>query len=135
MLSDPLTLKDSTGTDVSFSLVSNVTDPKTGAVTTKRTDASRDPNSPRVLTIKQSITGQGANRVRRTTVQVADTQLSVAGVPYTMTYQGSWVYPLNGEFGTTDLDNAVCIGSDLFLSTASLAVDATKRSALLQGQA
>lgn len=135
MLSDPLTLKDAAAVDVIFNMVSNVTDPKTGAVTTRRTDASRGPTEPRELIIKTSITGSGASRVRRVAVQVADTQLSTTGVPSTMTYQGSWVYPLNGEFATGDLDNAICIGSDLMLTTASLAVDTAKRAALLQGQA
>lgn len=135
MLADPLTLKDSAGTDITFDLVSSVTDPKTGQVTTKRTDASRSESEPRILSIKTSVTGSGQNRVRRLSVQVSDTHLSDVGVPYTMTYQGSWVYPLNGEFASSDLDSAICIASDLFLSTASLAVDATKRSALLQGQA
>lgn len=135
MLSDSLTLKDSANTDVVFNLVSSITDPKSGQVTTRRTDASRSPTEPRDLTIKTAITGSGPNRVRRTSWQVSDTQLSTAGVPSTMIYQGSYVYPLNGEFATVDLDNSICIGSDLVLSTASLAVDATKRAALLQGQA
>jgi hypothetical protein len=135
MLSDPLTIKDSAGTDVVFNLTSSVTDPKTGAVVTKRADASRGPTEPRELIIKTSITGSGQSRVRRVAVQCADTQLSATGIPYTMTYQGSWVYPLNGEFATGDLDNAICITCDLFLTTASLAVDTAKRAALLQGQA
>jgi len=135
MLPDPLTLKDSAGTDVVFNLTSSVTDPKTGAVTTKRADASRGPTEPREVIIKTSITGSGQSRVRRTAVQVADTQLSATGIPYTMTYQGSWVYPLNGEFAPGDLDNAICMCGDLFLTTASLAVDTAKRASLLQGQA
>lgn len=135
MLADPMTLKDSSGTDVTFNLVSNITDPKTGGVTTRRTDAARSATEPRDIVIKTTVTGSGTNRVRRVTIQLADLQLSVAGVPSTMTYQGSWVFPLNGEFATGDLDNAICIVSDLLLTTASLAVDATKRSALLQGQA
>lgn len=135
MLSDPLVLKDSAAVDVTLDLSSNVTDPKTGQITTTRTDASRSATEPRVLIIKTNITGSGANRVRRTEATVADTQLSASGVPYTMTYKLSWVFPLNGEFSNTDLDDAICIASDLILSTGSLAVDATKRSALLRGLA
>jgi hypothetical protein len=135
MLSDPIVLKDSAAADVTFSLLTNVTDQKSGQTTTVRTDISRGPTEPRTLTIKTNVTGSGANRVRRTSWLLSDTQLSVAGIPSTMTYQGSWVYPLNGEFATSNLDDSICLGSDLVLTTASLAVDTTKRAALLQGQA
>lgn len=137
MLADPLTLKDSAGVDVVFNLVSNVTDPKTGKLTTTRTDASRitTPGEPRLLIVEQTQTGSGLNRVRRTTVTVLDTHLSAAGVPYTTSYKAGWVFVLNGEFTTTDLDDSICIVDDLYLSTTSLAVDTTKRGALLQGQA
>lgn len=135
MLADPTILKDSAAVDVTFNRVTSITDAKSGQTVTTYSDASRtDPSEPRSLVIKTNITGVGANRVRRTSWLVSDTQLSAAGVPSTMTYQGSWVFPLNGLFATTDLDHAICIGSDLVLSTASLAVDSTKRTSLIQGQ-
>lgn len=135
MLADPLVLKDSAGTDLNFDLLSTVVDPKTGQLVTTRSDRGRSDTEPRKVVIKNNITGSGANRVRRVTVLVSDTKLNDQGVPFTSTYQGSWVYSLNGLFATADLDNLICIGSDVFLSTASLAVDTTKRAALNQGQA
>jgi hypothetical protein len=135
MLADPLVLKDSAGSDVTFKLQSTITDPKTLKTTTKRTDASRSAAEPRVLEIIQSVTGTGINRVRRTNVKLYDTQLSTAGVPSTLTFVGAWVFPLNGEHSTTDLDDSITVVADLFLSTASLAVDSSKRSDLLLGLA
>jgi len=138
MLADPLVLKDSAAADTSLALVSNVTDPKTGKVTSTRTNTTspHSESEPLKLTINQSVTGSGAARVRRTQVLITDTHVnSTTGVPSTASYQGSWVFPLNGEFSTTDLDDLICLACDLFLSTGSLAVDATKRTALLQGQA
>jgi hypothetical protein len=134
MLSDPLVLKDSAAADVTFNVSSSLTDPKTNQVTTRRIDASRDPNEPRELVIKTTVTGSGANRVRRISIQGSDTQLSVAGVPSTMTYNVSLVFPLNGLFAQTDLDSLACIVSDVVLSTSGLAVDTTKRAQLLSGQ-
>lgn len=135
MLADPLVLKDTSATDLNFDLVSTVVDQKTGLLTTTRTDRSRSETEPRKVVIKSNITGSGPNRVRRVTILGSDTQLNAAGVPSTATFQGSWVFPLNGEFASTDLDNLIVIVSDLYLSTAALAVDATKRAALQQGQA
>jgi len=134
-LSDPLVLKDSTGTDVSFAVQSiisskGIADPS-GSI---RVDSGSTASEPRRLVIKQQETGKGATRARRTLIQVTDDRVSATGVSSQLVFNGSWVFPLNGEFAAVDLYNALAIWCDAVLTTGSLTVDTTKVTALLQGQ-
>lgn len=133
-LPDPLVLKDSTLTDVTFSIQTILPTKDANSGGSIRVDTASGATTPRNFVIKQSITGKGTSRVRRTLVQVTQVKLDSAGNSSQLTHNLSWVYPLNGIFSATDLYNAICIAADAVLSTASLAVDTTKVSALLQGQ-
>lgn len=135
-LSDPLVLKDSTGTDVSFGVQSTFSG-KTPADPSgsNRVDAASSASEPRTLVIKQQVTGKGTSRVRRTLVQTQSTDIDSNGVLSQLTLNLSWVFPLNGSFSATDLSNAICLIADAVLTTGSLAVDTTKVNALLRGEA
>lgn len=133
MLSDPLTLKDNAGTDVSYVVTSTIpaTSQGTGTI---RVDSASSASEPRTLTIKQSITGKGKSRVRRTLLQIQQTKLDTAGNPVLQTNNLSWTFQLDGTYVAADLYHNLCQLADLVLTTGSLAVDATKGAALLQGQ-
>nr|QDH89506.1 MAG: hypothetical protein H3BulkL171406e3117_000002 [Leviviridae sp.] len=132
-LADPLVLKDAAAADVTFPIQSVIAakaanDP-TGTI---RVDAASAPTTPRLLTIKQQVTGKGSARVRRTLVSLTQDKLSAAGVPSRMVINLSIAYPLNGDFTQTDANNGIAIVGDLV--GGAVTVDTTKVANLLQGQ-
>lgn len=131
-LGDPLVLKDSSGTDHNFDLVSQTT-LKDGTVQSTRVDRASTPTEPVTLVIKQSITGKGLSRVRRTLVQLTTVKVSATtGLPSQHTQNFSWVFPLNGEVSNTEVYNSIAWLGDLLGGTVT--VDTTKVGYLLQGQ-
>lgn len=133
-LSDSLTLKDHAAADVVFNTTTVTTDPKTGQTTKVREAVGFDPSAPLVLTIKTQKTGKGAGLTRRVNVNASRTKLDTALNPSVAQFYGQIVMPLNGQFSDNDIDDLICYVADLILSTASLAVDSTKRAALLRGE-
>lgn len=131
-LVDPLVLKDAAGTDHNFDRTSQI-QLKDGTVQSDWIDRASTAAEPITMTIKQSITGKGASRVRRTLVQFAVTKVSATtGLPSQYTQNFSWVYPLNGLLTTTDAYNSIAWLGDILGGTVT--VDTTKVGYLLQGQ-
>lgn len=132
-LADPLVLKDAAAADVSFPIQSVISAKSPGDPTgTIRVDAASTPTEPRLLTIKQQITGKGTSRVRRSLVSLTQDILSSAGVPSKMVINLSIAYPLNGDFTQTHVNNGIAIVGDLV--GGAVTVDTTKVANLLQGQ-
>jgi hypothetical protein len=134
-LADPLVVKDASGTDVSFAVQSVIaaTAPDSSSGT-YRVDTGSTASEPRRLVVKQVVTGKGANRSRRTLVQLTKDKVSDAGVTSQLLFNGSWTFPLNGLFAASDLYDILALWCDVALTTGSLAVDTTKVGALLRGE-
>ena len=131
-LGDPIVLKDAAGTDHNFDLQSTI-QLKDGTIQSTRVDRASTPQEPLSLVIKQSVTGKGSSRVRRTLVQFTNVKVnstSVLTAVYTQNF--SFVYPLNGDYTTTDVNNGIAFLGDLLGGTVT--VDTTKVGYLLQGQ-
>jgi len=131
-LGDPIVLKDSGGTDHNFDKQSQTT-LKDGTVQSTYVDRVSTPTEPVTLVVKQSITGKGVARVRRTLVQVTIVKLnSTTNLPSQWTQNYSWVFPLNGDITTAEVYNSVAWLGDLL--GGAVTVDTTKLGYLLQGQ-
>lgn len=131
-LGDPLVLKDSAGVDHNFDLQSAV-QLKDGTIQSTRVDRASTASEPVNLTIKQSITGKGAARVRRTLLQFTVVKISTTtGLLSQYTQNFSFVYPLNGDVSTTDMYDAVSYLGDLL--GGAVTIDTVKVGYLLQGQ-
>lgn len=132
-LSDPLVLKDAAAADVTFPIQSVISAKSVGDPTgTVRVDQASAPNTPRMLTIKQQVTGKGGSRVRRCLVSLTQDKISTTGVSSRMVINLSIAYPLNSDFVQTDANNGIAIVGDLV--GGAVTVDTTKVAALLQGQ-
>lgn len=132
-LADPLVLKDASAADVTFPIQSVISAKTVGDPSgTVRVDSASTPTEPRLLTIKQQITGKGTARVRRTLASLSQDMISDSGVPSRMVINLSIVYPLNGEFSQTNVNDGIAIIGDLV--GGAVTIDTTKVAALLQGQ-
>lgn len=133
MLGDPIVLKDNAAADVTFNIISQG-NLKDGTFEVIRNDATSSPSAPRLMTVRQRITGRGDARVRRTLVSFTkDIINATTGRSSRVTYNASWVFPLNGDAANTDLYHLLTMSADLLLSTGALAVDTTRATLLLQG--
>lgn len=131
-LGDPIVLKDSAGTDHNFDLVGRAT-LKDGSTQSSYVDRASTPTEPVSLVIKQAITGKGSSRVRRTLVQFTIVAISATtGLVSQWTQNYSFVFPLNGEISSTDVNDSIAWLGDLLGGTVT--VDTTKVGYLLQGQ-
>jgi hypothetical protein len=138
MLSDPLVLKDNAAADVTYDLLpAGRTSNDPNSAETNRVDRASSASEPRKLTIKQSITGKGKARVRRTLLQIQETKLDALGTPVLQTNNLSWTFQLDGTYSSADLYDNLCQLVDMVanVSAGALVVDSTKLGPLLQGQA
>jgi len=133
-LGDPLVLKDSALVDHNFDIVASGTE-KSGTVYTFRVDRASAAATPNQINIKQTLTGRGSSRLRKTLIQNKQTKINAtSGALSELTTNLTWVFPLNGDVTLTDLYNSLCYLADLVLTTGSLAVDTAKVGYLTQGQ-
>lgn len=131
-LGDPIVLKDSSATDHNFDRQSQ-TVLKDGTVQSVYVDRASTATEPVTLVIKQSITGKGNARVRRTLVQILMVKINATtGLSSQWTQNYSWVFPLNGDFSTTNVYDSVAWLGDLL--GGAVTVDTTRLGYLLQGQ-
>jgi len=132
-LADPLVLKDAAAADVTFPIQSVISAKSPGDPTgTIRIDAASTPTEPRMLTIKQQVTGKGSARVRRALVSYTQELLSTSGIPSKLVINLSIAYPLSGLFTQTHVNNGLAVVGDLV--GGAVTVDTTKVANLLQGQ-
>lgn len=132
-LADPLVLKDASAADVTFPIQSVISAKSAGDPTgTVRVDSASSPTEPRMLTIKQQVTGKGTARVRRVLVSYTYEKIGSSGLPSKFVCNLSMAYPLNGTFVQADANNGIAVIGDLVGGTVT--VDTTKVANLLQGQ-
>jgi hypothetical protein len=131
-LGTPIVLKNSAAADVTFSLRSSKFEQ--GSDVTQYVDTASAPNAPRVLTVKQKLTGK-AVKTRNTLVQfTADYVNSTTGAVSKVTFNGSWIYPLSPDVTPTNLYDLLTMWADMVLTTGSLAIDTTRTASLLRGE-
>lgn len=131
-LGDPLVLKDNSAADHNFDLQSNI-QLKDGTIQSTRVDRASSASEPVNLVIKQSITGKGSARVRRTLLQFTALKINATtGLSSVYTQNFSFVYPLNGDVTLATVYDAIAWLGDLL--GGAVTVDTTKVGYLIQGQ-
>jgi len=131
MLTANLTLDDASGDAVAYNLQAYLPD---GA---RRIDTASTPSEPRVLEIKHTTSGTGANTVDRHLVSVSSTKLDSAGIPRKGIVNLTFTQPRSTTISNADI-------FDLFAAIVDLCADGgfsdsgftgtTNATAILRGE-
>lgn len=131
MLTSNLALDDATGDEVTFNLQSYLPD---GA---RRIDIGSTPTEPRVLEIKHSQSGTGANVVDRHLISASSTKIDGAGAPRKAIVNLTLTLPRASVLSAADINDLTSVIVDLICDGgfgSSGMTGTTNAAAILRGE-